>query len=46
MSLLSDQAERLLSIAETAEHTGLTVYQVSTRTAKFMKRAKEIIAQA
>lgn len=36
----------LLSIPETAERTGLSNSQISSRTAKVMKKAKEIIAKA
>ncbi|PFG85520.1 hypothetical protein BW152_00170 [Lactococcus lactis] len=36
----------LLSIPDTAELTGLSNSQISTRTAKVMKKAKEIIAKA
>lgn len=36
----------LLSIPDTAEITGLSNSQISTRTAKVMKKAKEIIANA
>lgn len=36
----------LLSIAETTKRTGLSAYQITTKTGKVMKKAKEIIAQA
>lgn len=36
----------LLSIAETVERTGLSAYQITAKTGKVMKKAKEIIAKA
>ncbi|MCT1227636.1 hypothetical protein EFM07_09485 [Lactococcus lactis] len=35
----------LLSIAETSKRTGLSAYQITTKTGKFMKKAKEIISK-
>jgi len=46
MALLCLRYVELLSIAETAELTGLSNSQISTRTAKVMKKAKAIIAKA
>lgn len=36
----------LLSIAETTKRTGLSAYQITAKTSKVMKKAKEIIAKA
>ncbi|MDA2884812.1 hypothetical protein ACYT4K_06240 [Lactococcus lactis] len=36
----------VLSIAETMERTGLSAYQITAKTGKVMKKAKEIIAKA
>ncbi|MDG4965710.1 hypothetical protein OGZ37_03845 [Lactococcus lactis] len=36
----------LLSIAETTKRTGLSAYQITAKTGKVMKKAKEIIAKA
>ena len=36
----------LLSIAETTKRTGLLAYQITAKTGKVMKKAKEIIAKA
>ena len=46
IALLCLRYVELLSIPDTAELTGLSNSQVSTRTAKVMKKAKEIIAKA
>lgn len=46
MALLCLRYVELLSIPDTAELTGLSNSQISTRTAKVMKKAKEIIAKA
>jgi hypothetical protein len=46
MALLCLRYVELLSITDTAELTGLSNSQISTRTAKVMKKAKEIIAKA
>ena len=45
-ALLCLRYVELLSIPDTAELTGLSNSQVSTRTAKVMKKAKEIVAKA
>ena len=36
----------LLSIAETTKRTGLPAYQITAKTGKVMKKAKEIISKA
>ncbi|MDU0397227.1 hypothetical protein ABQ274_09745 [Lactococcus lactis] len=46
IALLCLRYVELLSIAETTKLTGLSNSQISTRTAKVMKKAKEIIAKA
>lgn len=46
IALLCLRYVELLSIPDTAEITGLSNSQISTRTAKVMKKAKEIIAKA
>ena len=46
IALLCLRYVELLNIPDTAELTGLSSNQVSTRTAKVMKKAKEIIAKA
>lgn len=46
MALLCLRYVELLSIPDTAKLTGLSKGQVSTRTNKVMKKAKEIIAKA
>lgn len=46
MALLCLRYVELLSIPDTAELTGLCNSQISSRTAKVMKKAKEIIANA
>ncbi|MDG4983976.1 hypothetical protein OGZ51_07445 [Lactococcus lactis] len=46
IALLCLRHVELLSIPDTAELTGLSSSQVSTRTAKVMKKAKDIIAKA
>lgn len=46
IALLCLRYVELLSITDTAELTGFSSSQVSTRTAKVMKRAKDIIAKA
>lgn len=46
IALLCLRYVELLSIAETAERTGLSNSQISSRTAKVMKKAKDIIAKA
>ncbi|MDG4968965.1 hypothetical protein [Lactococcus lactis] len=46
MALLCLRYVELLSVTDTAKLTGLSNSQVSTRTAKVMKKAKDIIAKA
>lgn len=46
IALLCLRYVELLSIPDTAELTGLSNSQVSTRTAKVMKKAKDIIAKS
>ena len=46
IALLCLRYVELLSIPDTAELTGLSNSQISTRTSKVMKKAKEIIAKA
>lgn len=46
IALLCLRYVELLSIAETAELTGLSKSQVSTRTAKVMTKSKEFISKA
>lgn len=46
IALLCLRYVELLSIPDTAERTGLSNSQISTRTAKVMKNAKEIIIKA
>lgn len=46
IALLCLRYVELLSIPDTAEITGLSNSQISTRTAKVMRKAKEIIASA
>ncbi|MCT1174857.1 hypothetical protein [Lactococcus lactis] len=46
IALLCLRYVELLSIPDTAELTGLTNSQISKRTGKIMKKAKEIIAKA
>ncbi|TKU06888.1 hypothetical protein FDW96_11015, partial [Citrobacter sp. TBCS-15] len=46
IALLCLRYVELLSIPDTAKLTGLSKSQVSTRTARVMKKAKEIIAEA
>lgn len=46
IALLCLRYVELLSIPDTAERTGLSNSQISTRTAKVMKKAKEIIVKA
>ena len=46
IALLCLRYVQLLSIPNTAKLTGLSNSQISTRTAKVMKKAKEIIAKA
>ena len=36
----------LLSIAETTKRTGLSAYQITAKTGKIMKKAKDIIAKS
>ena len=36
----------LLSIAETTKRTGLSAYQITAKTGKVMKQAKELVAKA
>ncbi|KZK44769.1 Phage protein [Lactococcus cremoris] len=36
----------LLSVAETTKRTGLLAYQITAKTGKVMKKAKEIISKA
>ncbi len=44
--LLCFRYVELLSIAETTKRTGLSAYQITAKTAKVMKNAKEIIIKA
>lgn len=46
MAVLCLRYVELLSIAETMERTGLSAYQITAKTGKVMKKAKEIIAKA
>ncbi|KSU06338.1 Phage protein [Lactococcus lactis subsp. lactis] len=46
IALLCLRYVELLSIPDTAELTGLSNSQISTRTSKVMKKAKEIITKA
>ncbi|KSU23178.1 Phage protein [Lactococcus lactis subsp. lactis] len=46
VALLCLRYVELLSIPDTAELTGLSNSQISTRTAKVMKKAKDILAKA
>ncbi|MDG4967250.1 hypothetical protein OGZ37_11815 [Lactococcus lactis] len=46
VALLCLRYVELLSIPDTAKLTGLSNSQISTRTAKVMKKAKEIVAKA
>lgn len=46
MAVLCLRYVELLSIAETMERTGLSAYQITAKTGKVMKKAKEIVAKA
>lgn len=46
IALLCLRYVELLSIAETTKRTGLSAYQITDKTGKIMKKAKEIIAKA
>ncbi|MGL5895860.1 MAG: hypothetical protein ACRCZN_02595 [Lactococcus lactis] len=46
IALLCLRYVELLSIAETTKRTGLSAYQITAKTGKVMKKAKEIIAKA
>ncbi|WP_270220297.1 hypothetical protein [Lactococcus lactis] len=46
IALLCLRYVELLSIAETTKRTGLSAYQITAKTSKVMKKAKDIIAKA
>jgi len=46
MALLCLRYVELLSITETTKRTGLPAYQITAKTDKVMKKAKEIISKA
>jgi len=46
IALLCLRYVELLSIAETTKRTGLPAYQITAKTGKVMKKAKEIISKA
>ncbi|MDY4364244.1 hypothetical protein SM120_11445 [Lactococcus lactis subsp. lactis] len=46
IALLCLRYVELLSIAETTKRTGLPAYQITAKTGKVMKKAKDIIAKA
>ena len=46
VSVLFLRYVELLSIAETTKRTGLSAYQITAKTGKVMKKAKEIISKA
>lgn len=46
IALLCLRYVELLSIAETTKRTGLPAYQITAKTGKVMKKAKDLIAKA
>ena len=46
IALLCFRYVELLSVAETTKRTGLPAYQITAKTGKVMKKAKDIIAKA